>query len=277
MNVQERSFERFALGGLLGNPLESPASDFARLAPSGENPQQRDGISPFGPPAAGPAQSEGFWSGMLQKIFALLDEILAALNGSSANPQPGAGQRFFSTASGSSTGDPHLTFSGTDGQGQTDASHFDSMSAHPDLLDSGSFAGGYRLSTTVTHPDQNGVTYNACATIRTQDGATAVTLDRSGRASYVLGGQTYDIANGQTLDLGLGETVARGSDGTLTVTDDNGQGGRITATLRDAGAGVDVSAIAQNVDLGGDLVAAGSTAPTLRIRPEHGRPPLVER
>lgn len=269
MNVQERSLERFALGGLLGNPLEAPASDLARFVPSGGSAQQRDAISPFGPAAAGPAQSENFWSGMLQKIFALLSEILAAIGGSAGSPQPSAGQRFFSSASGSSSGDPHLAFSGTDGQGQTAASHFDSMSAHADLLDSDSFAGGYRLSTGVTQPDQNGVTYNDSATISTQNGQAAVTLDRSGRASYVLGGQTYDIANGQTVDLGSGETLARGSDGTLTVTDDNGQGGRITTTLRDAGAGVDVAATAQNVDLGGDLVAGRSSAPTLRIRPEE--------
>lgn len=268
MNVQERPLESFALGGLIADP-QAPAGGLTRFVPFRASAPAHDAISPFGPPA-GPPPNEGFWSGMLQKIFALLSEILAALSGAGGNSQTGSGQTLFSSANGSSTGDPHLAFSGTDATGHTAASHFDSMTGHDDLLDSDSFAGGYRLSTDVTQPNQNGVTYNDSAAITTQDGQTSVRLDRSGRASYSVAGKSYDIANGQSVDLGAGETLARGTDGALTITDDNGQGGRITTTLRDAGAGVDVSATAQNVDLGGDLVAS-QPVPVLRIRPEELR------
>lgn len=265
MNVQERALESYGLHGLLERFPEAGAGDFPRFAQTGRA-QPYDAVSPFGPPPAAP-QSAGFWGGMLQKIFALLSEILSAIGGVSS--QAVSGQRFFSSGSGSSTGDPHLAFSGTDAAGVNASSHFDSMTDHADLLDSDSFAGGYRLSTGVTQPGQNSVTFNDNATITTQDGQTAVRLDRSGKATYALGGQSYELANGQTVDLGSGETVTRASDGTVTVTDDNGQGGRITTTLRDTGTGVDVSASAQNVDLGGDLLNGQSAAPALRIRPEE--------
>lgn len=266
MNVQERPLESFALGNLFADP-QTRAGGLTRLMPFRASVPEHDAISPFRPPSANPTINEGFWSGMLQKIFAILTEILSALGGGLA--QTGSGQKLFASATGSSTGDPHLAFSGADAQGQSTASHFDSMTDHDDLLDSDSFAGGYRLSTAVTQPDKNGVTYNDSATVTTQNGQTRVTLDRAGQASYTVAGHVYEIAKGQSVDLGTGETVSRASDGTLTICDENGDGGRITTTLRDSGSGVDVSASAQNVELGGDLVVGADAPPVLRVRPEE--------
>ena len=62
------------------------------------------------------------------------------------------------------------------------------------------------------------------------------------------------LANGQSYDLGNGETVTRNANGSLAVTDNNGMGGTITTTLSENGQGVDVTAQANNVDLGGDLL-----------------------
>ncbi|MDP9111257.1 MAG: hypothetical protein M3M96_06475, partial [Candidatus Eremiobacteraeota bacterium] len=86
MNVQERPLESFALGGLLADP-QAPAGGPNRLMPFRVSAPARDAISPFSPPPVAPIASDGFWSGMLQKIFALLSEILSALNG--ANPHTG--------------------------------------------------------------------------------------------------------------------------------------------------------------------------------------------
>jgi hypothetical protein len=165
------------------------------------------------------------------------------------------GMTFYQNATASSTGDPHLAFSGTDASGMPAENHFDSMMPHADLLDSDSFTGGYQVSTAVTQPGANGVTYNRQATVLTNYGSTQISLEKDGDAYVTQDGRRYAIADGQSYELANGENVRRGRDGSLVVTDTNPQGGTITTTLSENGNGVDVRAQAQNVDLSGDLLA----------------------
>lgn len=184
---------------------------------------------------------------MISQLLSIVQQLLASL-----------GQSFFANATASSTGDPHLAFDGTDGHGSARHTHFDSMRGHDDLLDSSSFAGGYRISTQVTQPGANGVTYNRAATVSTNFGNTRVSLDKDGNAGITSNGRKISIADGESIDLGNGEAVTRNADGSLLVTDDNGMGGRVTTRLSENGSGVDVNIEAQQVDLGGDIVNGGS-------------------
>ncbi|MGZ3546948.1 MAG: hypothetical protein ACXWNZ_01310 [Vulcanimicrobiaceae bacterium] len=224
----------------------------------------------YGLTANGAASQSGGWSGIMTQLMNVMGEITAMIASAFGGFQSqGAGQRFFQNASGSSTGDPHLAFTGTNAGG-TSASHFDSMHGHENLLDSDSFNGGFRISTQVTEPSTNGVTWNQSASVTTDGGATQVSLDKNGVATIAQFGEQIGIADGQTIDLGNGESVSRAQDGSLTIVESNGQGGRITATLRDNGNGVDVGAQAQNVDLGGYLVdrtlASQQPAPQSSVR-----------
>jgi hypothetical protein len=185
---------------------------------------------------------------IVSQLISLIQQLLSSF-----------GQTYFENATASSTGDPHLAFDGNDGRGNGRHAHFDSMHGHSDLLDSTSFAGGYRISTKVTQPDANGVTYNRAASVLTNFGDTRVSLDNQGNAGVTSNGRTFSLAKGQTMDLGNGETVTRNADGSLIVTDDNGMGGSITTRLSENGAGVDVNVQAQNVALGGDLVNSSGT------------------
>jgi hypothetical protein len=192
--------------------------------------------------------------GILSQLLSIVQQLLSMLGmGNMLGSLPGGEQRF-QTAAASSLGDPHLAFSGTAASGSNRQTHFDSMSAHGDLLDSDSFAGGYQIATSVTQPGANGVTYNQQAMVSTNFGNTQISLDRSGNATVSQNGQTTSIAGGQTVLLGGGESVTRNADGSLVITDENGMGGSITTTLSENGHGVDVTAQANNVDLGGDLV-----------------------
>ena len=216
-----------------------------------------------------------FGGGIIQQLLSIISQLLQTLGmGGGLFGQPGqpgfTGDQYFQNATASSTGDPHLAFNGTTMSGQNDQQHFDSMIGHNDLLDSDSFNGEYQVSTTVTQPAANGVTYNQSATITTNYGGTQVCLDNAGNASIVQNGRTMTLANGQTVDLGNGETVTRNADGSVAVSDCNGQGGLITTTIKPNGQGVDVSAQAQNVDLGGDLVnqpPSGQYLPPSAIAP----------
>jgi hypothetical protein len=191
---------------------------------------------------------------MISRLLAIVQQLLSSFG---LGLQPQTPQSYFTNATASSTGDPHLAFDGTDGHGSARHAHFDSMHGHSDLLDSSSFAGGYHISTQVTQPRANGVTYNRAATVSTNFGNTQISLDKDGNAGITSNGRTLSIASGQSIDLGNGETVTRNADGSLLVTDDNGMGGRITTRLSENGSGVDVNIDAQQVDLGGDLVSAG--------------------
>lgn len=200
---------------------------------------------------------------IIQQLLNIIQQLLSALGlgglgglgGGNTWSGPQGPENYFQNASGASVGDPHLSFNGTSSTGGNQSSHFDSMTGHGDLLDSDSFAGGYQISTSVTQPGANGVTYNQQATITTNFGGTQVSLDKNGSATLTQNGQMLSLADGQSYDLGNGETVARNADGAVVVTDGNGMGGTITTTLSQNGQGVDVNTQANNVDLGGDLLS----------------------
>lgn len=202
-------------------------------------------------------------NGIIQQLLNIIRQLLSAMGlgglgvggfGGNSWTGPQGNEQYFQRANGSSAGDPHLSFNGTTSSDTNDSTKFDSMTGHNDLLDSDSFAGGYQISTSVTQPGANGVTYNQQATISTNFGNTQVSLDKNGNASIVTNGQTISLANGQSYDLGNGESVTRNADGSVAVTDNNGMGGNITTTLSENGQGVDVNTQASNADLGGDLL-----------------------
>lgn len=222
----------------------------------------------------GPLQPGGINGGgtggnsIIQQLLNIIQQLLSALglgglggglgglfgNGNSwSGPQ--GDEQYFQSATGSSVGDPHLSFNGTTDTGNNDTTKFDSMTGHSDLLDSDSFSGGYQISTGVTQPGANGVTYNQQATIATNFGNTQVSLDKNGNATILQNGQPINLADGQTFALGNGETVTRNTDGSVVVADNNGMGGSLTTTLSVNGQGVNVNAQASNVDLGGDLLS----------------------
>lgn len=188
---------------------------------------------------------------IIAQLMSILQQLLRSFGGFG---QFGAQESNFSSAQGSSTGDPHLAFTGTNANGSTEQTKFDSMNGHGDLFDSDSFNGGYRVSTAVTQPDARGVTWNRNAVISTQYGNARVSLDDTGVARVDQNGET--LIDGQTIDLGGGETVSRNADGSVLVNDSTAAGGTLATTLRQNGNGVDVSFAATNVDLGGDLLSA---------------------
>ena len=187
----------------------------------------------------------------------------------------GSGGQMFSNATLSSTGDPHLSETGTQigpGGQQTVNNRFDSMTSHADLIDA-AVPGGYRVSTTATTPDANGVTYNQSATIHANCGRDAITMNRDGSYSVASNGQALSLAKGQTLTLPGGEAVTANADGSLVVAEGNGNGGSISTTLRANGNGVDVTANAQQIRLGGDIVDHGAAAtPPRRVMPARDVP-----
>lgn len=249
-NVHER------LPGAMQQINVPPLDDFgAGLAISGAagTPYARtqtDRILQFTPPSL--ANGGQGPMGIVQQLLAAIQQMLGSM-----------GLTHFQTASASSTGDPHLAFDGTAADGSSQQTRFDSMTGHHDLLDSDSFAGGYRIATQTTAPGANGVTFNRSARVSTQFGAAQVSLDKDGNATIREDGAQYALSAGQSYDLGNGETVSRNNDGSVIVTDDNGMGGHLTTTLSENGQGVDVRVQAQNVDLGGDL---------LRTSPHTGAP-----
>jgi hypothetical protein len=175
-------------------------------------------------------------------------------------PDGHQGQAFFTSATASSSGDPHDTFEGTTGKGQTiDGGRWNNMESHAFLLRSQSFDGGFHIATDATQPGPNGITRNGSATIDSDFGKHSVTMNRDGSYSITDDGQDVHLAAGQTQDLGDGESVTLNANNSLTVTEQNARGGQITTTLTAAGkgqGGVNVKVEAENVDLGGYLVRA---------------------
>ncbi|HTX59548.1 MAG TPA: hypothetical protein VMH02_07680, partial [Verrucomicrobiae bacterium] len=133
-------------------------------------------------------------------------------------------------------------------------STWNSMNSQPDLLESNSIPGGYQVSTQVTAPNANGVTYNQSATIALNGGSTTISLNNQGQATIDQYGQNISISPGQSITLGNGESVTYTNGGALQVVTGNGSGGQISTTLSCDGPGVNVAVSAQNVDLGGSLV-----------------------
>lgn len=237
-----------SLSALAGNAQEGSLFD------SGVAPAAGDNISRFVPPwlnngAADAAYGEASYNspspqglfgplmGMLQRLMQMLQSLMGT-GGCS-------GGRFFQNATGSSDGDPHLSFNGT---------QWNNMASQPDLLNSRSFPGRYRVSTQATPPNAKGITWNQSATVSLNNGATTITMNNNGEPSITSYGQTLSVNRGQTLELGDGESVKCEQDGALRVTAQNAQGGQISTTLSARGNGVDVDATAHDVELGGALV-----------------------
>ncbi len=247
------------LSGIAGNGFQmagfSGGDNIARLQPPSIgvlSGQSSGGFNPLSSMGMGALQTAiSSIMGMLQQLMQMLGAGAGSAPGQ--NGGIGGGEQLYQNATGSSTGDPHLAFNGTNSSGQTDNGRFDNMNGQSDLLDSDSFDGGYQVSTQTTSPNANGITFNSNATISTQNGAFQVSLDKAGDASILENGTSMSLQDGQTVDFGDGETVTRAQDGSLTVLDNNCNGGQISTTLQSNGQGVDVHASAQNVDLGGDL------------------------
>ncbi|GAC1393164.1 MAG: hypothetical protein NVSMB31_12260 [Vulcanimicrobiaceae bacterium] len=201
---------------------------------------------------------------LINQIMGLLQSLLQTLGGGQGTV-PQAPESFYNDATASSTGDPHLAFDGTQGNGNRQSARFDSMVGHTDLVDSDSFNGGYLVSTQVTTPNASGVTLNKSATLTTNYGQTQITLDNSGNTSITSNGQVIPITSGQTLDLGGGQTVTKNNDGSLSMVNTNGQGGTMNTIFKSNGAGIDVTTSAHQVDLGGDIV----NPPGRWMEPDH--------
>ena len=226
------------------------------IPPGGDVP-----ATPYGgyAPAAG---SNGGWnlasimnfiSSTVNGLFAQLGSLLSSTSGTL--PASASPQTYFSDATASSTGDPHLALDGTTANGTRRTEKWDSMTSHRDLLDSDSFDGGYRVSTKVTAPASGGVTQNARAAVTTDGGATRVAMNADGSYDVRSNGASVALQTGVATQLDGGESVTLNADRSLTVTDDDGRGGSIATTLRaNGGGGVDVSSSAHDVDLGGYLV-----------------------
>ncbi len=273
-------------GTELATPWATTQSPFGGFA-------NGDGFSPSlygsgGTPSAQQPSANASPLGQLVSLFAnMLQALMSALGGatngtgSNANPQAqiASSQTFVQNATVSSMGDPHLSASGTTANGTALAAKYDSMTGHRDLVDSDSFAGGYRVSTQTTTPDANGITYNQSATVRTGD--ASVTVDNAGNvtvktASPFAGryaspdgptSQSTTLASGQSLTLDSGATVTKNADGSVTMTDANASGGSIATTFTQNGKGVDVVTTAKNADLGGDVMGQATGQPSQSTLP----------
>jgi hypothetical protein len=214
-------------------------------------------------------------NGMLAQIVALLQQLTGSLgsafggNASAATPSnaPFApagygtppGSATFANATLSSTGDPHLALTGTlDGPNGTTSpvnAHYDDMNAQRDLLSTGDFGDGFRVSTTASTPNGNGVTYNATATASMDRGRDSVTMGPGGAVSVTSDGSAVSLAAGQSITLGGGEVVSENANGAVSIAEQNARGETLTTTFAYNGSGVDVTAnAAGNVTLGGSLV-----------------------
>jgi hypothetical protein len=262
-----------------GESLPMSSGDGITFAPGPPAPSSPSSFfgGLYGGSSSGSTGLGGF-SGIMNGFMNLLSSALSSLgslfgSGSTSTPvttPPSGGslpETMYANATASSVGDPHDTFSGATAQGQNVSQHWDDMNAHHDLLSSDAFVGGYRISTTATTPNANGVTYNASATIATDGGATAVTMNANGSYRVTENGQSVALQQGAAVPIDATESVTLNADGSLTVADANATGGTLTTTLKSNGdGGVDVNARATNVDLGGYLADRSSivTGPVRR-------------
>jgi hypothetical protein len=222
--------------------------------------------NPFG--AANPGGTGGGIYAWVQRIVQQLQGLAASMFGES-RAESGPHQQV-ADATFSSEGDPHLAESGTilgPNGTQTIDNHFDSMAGHGDLLHASDVPGGYRISTTVTQPAANGVTWNRSSTVHANFDRDRVTMNADGSLAITSQGQPVSLASGATITLAGGEQVMRNGDGSVVVTASNGYGGTIATTMRTNGTGVDVSTHAVNIDVGGDIVTGTSQpAPSAAAR-----------
>jgi hypothetical protein len=128
------------------------------------------------------------------------------------------------------------------------------------------------VSTAVTQPAANGVTWNESATVRTNFDQDSVTMRRDGTFSIIDGDQFVALDKGETATLSGGETVTENADGSLVVAADGQHGGTMTTTLRATGNGVDVTTHAHELAVGGDVVEHGRHA---HHTGRHPHPPIA--
>lgn len=238
-----------ATGLLQGTSLPVAGDDISRFVPPWLN--ENAGDSPYGTGYGTSGSVLGLF-GPLMAMLQQLMQMLQSMMGYGCNAPYGSGncqsygrERYFQNATGSSDGDPHLSFNGA---------RWDSMASQPNLLNSNSFPGGFQISTQTTPPNGKGVTWNQSATIALNNGATTIAMSNQGVPSITSFGQSISIARGQTVQLGDGESVSYQENGALRIGDENGSGGRIDTTLTPQGNGVNVDVTAHYVDLGGTLV-----------------------
>ncbi len=228
-------------------------------------PGAGDGFRPTwwgsGVPSGGSASGPAAANGILGQILCMLQQLVGSSGGNASGY--GAGSALpgatFQNATLSSTGDPHLAVNGTlqntNGTTSQINDRFDSMSAHGDLLSTNDFGDHFRVSTTVTQSDANGVTYNASATARMNHGRDSVTMGTNGGISVVDNGSAVGLSAGGTVTLSGGEVVSEAQNGAVSISEQNGTGQSMTTTFTNNGRGVDVSAsVSGDVTLGGDLV-----------------------
>ncbi|MBV9333064.1 MAG: hypothetical protein JO146_03575 [Candidatus Eremiobacteraeota bacterium] len=260
-------------GSVFAGAMPAAAGDnISRFVPPWSN---ESGDGAYGDAFSNPSSLQGAFGslmGMLQQLMTMLQSLMGygcnAPYGLASGPQYGSGscppnasgscppngstncppyrnERFFQNASGSSDGDPHLSFNGA---------RWNNMTSQPDLLNSNSFAGGFQISTQATPPNGKGIAWNQSATVALNNGATKISMNNDGQATITNNGQQVAIEKGQTLQLGDGESVTYEQNGALRVNAANGNGGRIETTLTPDGKGVNVDVTAHDVDLGGSLV-----------------------
>lgn len=260
----------------IGNGANGLLQEFSPGAVTG------DAISRIVPPwltdsMSNPGQTAMFGPlpGLMQQLLQMLQQLMGSLGASpygnagpcspyQGNCSPSDNEQFFRNASGGSDGDPHLSFNGA---------KWNSMVSQPDLLESNSIPGGFRLSTQVTQPNERGVTRNQSSTIALNDGATRITMNDNGQATIESNGKNVSICPGQTLQLGNGASVTCGENGNLSVDVRSAMGGQITTTLTAKNRGVDVDVSAHNVDLGGALVNGEPLQPGPGPQPPSGALP----
>lgn len=219
--------------------------------------------SPYGG-MGGNASSAGLFAGFMNVMQGFMNQIAQMMQGLAGQQGVNAGQQsvsagqqqpqqqYFTSASLSSTGDPHDAFNGT-AAGQQVSGKWDSMRSHNHLITSNAIPGGFNVATSATPSQANGVTYNQSATITANRGNTVVTMGANGAYSVIDNGQAVSLTAGQTSALSNGETATLNKNGSLTVGVSSAQGGSISTTLSYNGNGVDVNATANNIALGGYL------------------------
>ena len=210
--------------------------------------------------------SNGSIAGILTGLVSLLQQLVGSfLNQGQTQPtsqQPpctaNGRQQRFENVDVSSTGDPHLAATGTregPGGGSAVDAHWDSMTSQNDLVHSTQIDGGYRVSTAVTQPGANGITWNQSATVHANFDQDAVTMNKDGSFAIFDNGNEVRLGKGESAALSGGETVSENQDGSLLVSARSATGGTIATTLRSNGQGVDVTTHAHEIAVGGDAIA----------------------
>jgi hypothetical protein len=233
----------------------------------------------FGSTNASSASIAGILTSLVTVLQQLVGSFLNQNQTHSPSQQPCAAagrQQRFENVDVSSTGDPHLAAVGTregPGGGGAIDTHWDSMTSQNDLVHSTQIDGGYRVSTAVTQPGANGVTWNQSATVHANFDQDAVTMNRDGSFAIFDNGSEVRLGKGESATLSGGETVSENQDGSLLVSARSATGGTIATTLRSNGQGVDVTTHAHELAVGGEAIAYAEPVPTHRAA--HGTYPAL--